>query len=481
MGSFIWIILSILLGLIYSFFNTLPCLSATFSADIVWILFLFCLGVTFARFLSYALTDILFSKIQGKSTSDLLRFIISFFLYVGIFTLMFKYALGWNLTAVLTTSALLTAVIGFALQTTLGNLFAGVGLQIEQAFYIGDVIRIGDRLGRIEALRWRSIIIRTFDASRLVIPNNQISIETVEVYPANKPVRITAIVPAPLYISPETITQLILKVILSAPNVDKTIKPLIRIYDYETERGIINYQIRYFVDSYLKKHIVDGIVKDRIWYAFRRHDIQLPIMRFISTDEDGGNMNTSIRMKPIVSKETIAECIASIDYFEATTRKKIESILPRVKIYTYGSGEPVLYTEPKKMAVYYIYQGIVKIKQAKNVSNDSNIQLLDKQFSELWPSDVLKTVHHQLCLFMGPISEQLVKQAANKTLDTKHLYLLLAENISKLDDKNKFLSFAPDYTFKIYMTHSWFHSQEISMKEIFTQDETILLEVPVDN
>jgi len=473
--------MSIFFGLIYSFFNTLPGLSATVSADILWILFLFCIAVTCARFLSYALTDLLFSKIQGKSTSDLLRLIISFLLYVGIFTLMFKYVLGWNLTAILTTSALLTAVIGFALQTTLGNLFAGVGLQIEQAFYIGDVICIGDRLGRIEALRWRSIIIRTFDASRLVIPNNQISIETVEVYPANKPVRITAIIPAPLNISPEKITQLIKKIILAVPNVDTTTKPLIRIYEYETERGIINYQIRYFVENYLKKHIVDGIVKNRIWYAFRRHDIQLPIMRFFAEDQDYENIKTSICSKPMIPKETIVDCITSIADFAGKPRQIIESISQNVKIYIYGSDEPLLYTEPKKTAVYYIYQGIVKIKQPKSVSNNSNIIASEKSFIELWSSDILKTVHQQLCLFMGPISEQLVRQVANRTLDTRQLYLLLAENISKLDDKNKFLSFAPDYSFKIYMTHSWFYSQEIIMEDIFAQNETILLEVPVDN
>ena len=467
------------MGLIYSFFNTLPGLSTTVSADVVWFLFLLCTGVTVARFLSYALTDILFSRIQGKSSSDLLRFIISFFLYVGIFTVLFKYVLGWNLTAILTTSALLTAVVGFALQATLGNLFAGVALQIEQAFYIGDVILIGNRLGRIEALRWRSISIRTFDGSRLVIPNNQISIETVEVYPANKPVRITAIVPAPMNASPENIKHLILKVILATPDVETTIKPLIRIYEYETARGIINYQVRYFVNSYLKKHIVDGIVKDRIWYAFNRHNIQLPIMPFLTTDlMESSFVPTPAMAKPVVPQETIVDCIAAIKSFSGKSRQILEKIAQHVNIYTYGTGEPVLYTEPKISSVYYIYQGIVKIKQTDHPPDNLSNNLIDKDLSPHWPSDTLKTVHQQLCLFMGPISEQLVKQAANKTLDTRQLYMLLAENIANKDDQNKFLSYAPDYTFKIYLTCSWFHSRDISMTEAFAQDETILLAVP---
>lgn len=185
--------MSIIFGLLYSFFVTLSGLSTSVPADVFWFLFVFCSSVTVARFLSYILTDVLFSKIQGRASSDLLRLIISFVLYAAIMALMFKYALGWNLTAILTTSALLTAVVGFALQATLGNLFAGVALQVEQGFYIGDIVKLGNKRGRIEALRWRSISIRTFDGSLLVVPNNQISTDMVEVYPSKKPVRKTTI------------------------------------------------------------------------------------------------------------------------------------------------------------------------------------------------------------------------------------------------------------------------------------------------
>jgi len=480
MGSFIWVFLSIVFGLIYSFINTLPGLSTTVLADILWFLLLLSIGITSARFLSYALTDILLFRIQGKSSSDLLRFIISFVLYTGVFTLMFKYVLGWNLTAILTTSALLTAVIGFALQATLGNLFAGVALQVEQAFYIGDIIRLGGRLGRIEALRWRSIIIRTFDGSCLVIPNNQISTETVEVYPSEKPVRITTMIPAPLNISPKTISLLIVKVIISVPNVDTTIKPLIRIYEYDTARGIINYQIRYFVDNYIKKHIVDGLVKDRIWYTFQRHNIQLPQMTFLSTDDPESSIHTGTRAKAIIPKETIADSIATIDQFSDKPRQSIEKMAQHVRIYTYGTEEPILYTEPKISATYYIYQGIVKIKQAASLNENFNFNAEDNDLSEHWSPDILKKVHQELTTFMGPISEQLVKQVANQTLDTRELYLLLAENISSKNDQETFLSFAPDYTFKIFMTCSWFQSQDISSTEAFAQGETILLEVPDD-
>ena len=69
---------------------------------------------------------------------------------------------GVNLLSIITTSAVLTAVIGLALQDTLGNLLSGVALQLESSMGIGDWIRLEDRaIGRVQEIRWRSTVIRT--------------------------------------------------------------------------------------------------------------------------------------------------------------------------------------------------------------------------------------------------------------------------------------------------------------------------------
>jgi len=481
MFTIICLLLSIIFGLLYSFFHTISGSTASVTVEILWFLFLFSSGATLAQFLSYVLIEIFFSKIRGHTSSDLLRFIISFFLYAGIITLMFKYALGWNLTAILTTSALITAVIGFALQATLGNLFSGVALQIEQSFYIGDVIKIGNRQGRIETLKWRSISILTFDGTLLVIPNNQISTETVEVYPLNKPVRITVIIPAPLSVSPEKVKMLIHKVVLATPDVETTIKPFIRIHDYETERGIIKYQLRYFVVNYFKKHIVDGIVKDRIWYAFYRNKIKLPVIPWFKQElPDEENTQLKIMPYPDIPKEIILKCLSSITKNPENTPDNLDQLLQIVNTYIYASGEPILYTENRQNAYYYIYKGYVKIKQNKdNDIEHLNInQKLDNDIINYWPEDILTKVFQELLMFMGPISEKLVTHAANSTLDTRQLYLTLANHIANENDKKQFLSFAPDYSYKILLKESWFHTKDVSINEAYAQGETILLEVP---
>ena len=65
----------------------------------------------------------------------------------------------------LTTSAVGAVVVGFALQDTLGNLFAGLAIQIEKPFRVGQWMQIGDREGQVQEITWRATKLRTKDGA----------------------------------------------------------------------------------------------------------------------------------------------------------------------------------------------------------------------------------------------------------------------------------------------------------------------------
>ena len=52
-------------------------------------------------------------------------------------------------------------VIGFALQDTLGNLFAGLAIQIEKPFRVGHWVHIAGKDGMVHEITWRATKIRT--------------------------------------------------------------------------------------------------------------------------------------------------------------------------------------------------------------------------------------------------------------------------------------------------------------------------------
>jgi small-conductance mechanosensitive channel/CRP-like cAMP-binding protein len=82
--------------------------------------------------------------------------------------------MGVNLSSLLTTSAVLTAVIGLSLQDTLGNMVAGVTLQLDSSIRTGDWIKVGDVSGRVSEIRWRFTAIETRNWETVIIPNAQL-------------------------------------------------------------------------------------------------------------------------------------------------------------------------------------------------------------------------------------------------------------------------------------------------------------------
>lgn len=105
-------------------------------------------------------------------------------LLVNLFTIMIAVSLFFwafaeifdvRLTPLLATSAVLSLVLGLALQDTLGNLFAGISLQIDKAYEIGDWVEVasgGPKVaGQIREISWRATVLVSFTDEQITIPN----------------------------------------------------------------------------------------------------------------------------------------------------------------------------------------------------------------------------------------------------------------------------------------------------------------------
>ena len=65
-------------------------------------------------------------------------------------------------------------VVGFALQDSLSNLFAGMAILASQPYDVDDVVEAGGVVGRVRAMGLWNTTIGTFDARRLLVPNRNI-------------------------------------------------------------------------------------------------------------------------------------------------------------------------------------------------------------------------------------------------------------------------------------------------------------------
>ena len=77
------------------------------------------------------------------------------------------------------TTAVGAVVIGFALQDTLGNLFAGLAIQIEKPFRVGHWVRVADTDGQVSEITWRATKVRTKAGNFVIVPNSTLSNDTI--------------------------------------------------------------------------------------------------------------------------------------------------------------------------------------------------------------------------------------------------------------------------------------------------------------
>src|SRR5689334_22276394 len=247
-----------------------PSTSAKTIISIVKLLLVGILGYLLVRALNVSFFGLAF-RLKRIDAPTLIRNIFTIVAFTIFFLIAFTFFFPKaNLGALFTTSAIFGVILGLALQDTLGNFFAGISLQADRPFQVGDVITVGAQrhTGVVEEISWRAIKIRTFQNHIVLINNSSAAKEPIEVCPRdNLNARIVYF--NTLYTdSPAKAIHVVREAVREADNVSSRITPIVRIRDL-SESGI-DYECKYWLDDYAKYNDTDALVRQRIWYAFRR-------------------------------------------------------------------------------------------------------------------------------------------------------------------------------------------------------------------
>ncbi|QGY45597.1 mechanosensitive ion channel [Maribellus comscasis] len=126
----------------------------------------------------HALTFIVKKFLPQKWSRQRKMIVTRFVEYSGYIFLFFILISALNLSDKLTTifgaAGVIGIIIGFASQTSIGNIISGFFLVSEKSFELGDVIKIGDKSGVVYSIDLLSIKIKTFDNLLLRIPNQTV-------------------------------------------------------------------------------------------------------------------------------------------------------------------------------------------------------------------------------------------------------------------------------------------------------------------
>lgn len=89
--------------------------------------------------------------------------------------------------SIFASAGVLAVVLGFAAQKAFSNVISGIFIAMFRPFRVGDLIKFGDKVGRVEDINLRHTIIRNFENKRYIVPNSVISEEVIENYHLGDP------------------------------------------------------------------------------------------------------------------------------------------------------------------------------------------------------------------------------------------------------------------------------------------------------
>lgn len=220
-------------------------------------------------------------------------------LLVNLFTLLLSIALtAWigaeifnvRLTPLLATSAIFSLVLGLALQDTLGNLFAGVALQFDKPYEIGDWIEIQSGtqkwVGQVYDISWRATVLIGFGEEAITVPNRVMGQAQISNFATKyRPIMRNVQIRLPFDVEVIRAKKLLIQAAVSIPEVRKTPSPFVIIT--ETTESWINVKLQYFIDNFGLQYRIADYVQSRVLEELNRGGIHLARNQIIIEKKSG--------------------------------------------------------------------------------------------------------------------------------------------------------------------------------------------------
>ena len=254
----------------------------------------------------------------------------------------------------LTTSAVGAVVVGFALQDTLGNLFAGLAIQIEKPFRVGQWIQVSGRDGQVQEITWRATKLRTKDGEFLVVPNSIVSKEPVLNYSEPTVANSVSVDVGASYLTPPNDAKAaILEAIANAPLAIRAPEPKVLVQSFGD--SAINYTAYFWVNDYGTEREARDQVRTNIWYEFRRRNIEIPWPIQIQYERNE---------EPVWSERHVdaaAEYLSHIDLFAPLDRDSRHALAKASQHHLFAGGESIVKQDAAGDSMFVVLKGRVRV------------------------------------------------------------------------------------------------------------------------
>ncbi|HEY6722470.1 MAG TPA: mechanosensitive ion channel family protein [Polyangiaceae bacterium] len=300
------------------------------------------------------------AKRLGFPVPRIVQDIIQIGVYIAVALVTLR-AAGVEPSSLLATSALLTAVIGLSLQDTLGNMFAGLAIQAERPFEVGDWIQYDatqENVGEVTEINWRATKLITQDRVVITVPNGALAKSSIRNF--SRPERITrrtTIIHAPYDVSPDRVQQALLRAAQDAPGVLPA-PPVTVITRGFSDRGM-EYGVRFFIDDFRDRDPITSAVNDRLWYAMARLNVSIPVPRRRIEIEQLSDETQMRATEQAVDRRL--RTLEQVDFLQALPRELLAELASSAETRVYAPGEYIIHQGDTGAEMFIIDSGRVGV------------------------------------------------------------------------------------------------------------------------
>ena len=337
-------------------------LQADTIVDVLRLVLFAILAYLVVRAFNSLIFGLIFRFRRGYEAPTLVRNIFSIVAFTALFFLVFTLVFPKvNLGALFTTSAIFGVILGLALQDTLGNFFSGISLQADRPFQVGDVITVGVQRhsGVVEEITWRAVKIRTFSNHIVLISNSTAAKEPIEVCPRDNLNARLVFFNTLFTDSPAKTIHVVREAVREADNVSQKITPVVRIRNMG--ESSVEYEVKYWPVDYAKHHDTDALVRQRIWYAFRRAGLNFAYP----------TRTLLVERKPKPGEQhgdggAIVERLAAVDIFAPLSAQETGMLAQAATSHVFAPGETVIRAGDPGSSMFVVHNGRVSVQVSEN-------------------------------------------------------------------------------------------------------------------
>ena len=306
--------------------------------------------------------DLYFERRKQTPIPHFLREIVALVIFVValLFVLSFGYHAERELKGVVATSGVAALILGLAGQNLLGGIIAGMSLQINRPYKVGDWLQVGDRFAEVMEINWRSTRLCTNDNIYLDIPNNEIVRTTI--INLHYPTEVHAMrirIGVDYNVPPNRVKDALARAAQSAKNVLPS--PPVKVFLVEFGDHAVTYEIKYYMGNHARINETNDAVRTNVWYELKRQRINIPYpIRTLQLER---------RSQPAREGHEEARVILRGEpLFQCLSDGQIDNLVKQSELNHFGRGECVIEEGAEGDSMFILLRGAAEVSVSKNGS-----------------------------------------------------------------------------------------------------------------